>query len=53
MADCIEKHVFALLGVILRSGVFAASRRMMFNSVLAAILRGSQELAPHGRTQLR
>jgi hypothetical protein len=33
-------------GVILRSGHFAASRRMMFSSVLAAILRGSQELAP-------
>jgi hypothetical protein len=32
--------------VILRSGVFAASRRMVFSTVRAAILRGSQELAP-------
>src|ERR1700759_2479387 len=32
--------------VIPRSGLLAASRRMVFNQVLVAILRGSQELAP-------
>jgi hypothetical protein len=32
--------------VILRSGRSAASRRMVFNAVRAAILRGSQVLAP-------
>jgi hypothetical protein len=30
-------------GVILRSGVFAASRRMVFGSVIAAILRDARE----------
>ena len=42
----------AISGVILRSGVFAASRRMMFSSVLAAILRGSQELTPQDDVEI-